>query len=163
VKANRQIPERLRRVWAASIWAPDAIPADEYKFRNLKRVMFPVIDVLFVLGGLSAAAYGVPAISEFFTNETVDLYAYTLSTVAFVCFLGVAFPRLWPLEVMAKSALLGLNALYFTALFILTAVGEGNRGFVVIIAAVAMCPIIWRINVLGSEWQERRLSEKADA
>lgn len=151
----------MRKLWAASIWAKGAIPADEYKFRNLKRVMFPIIDILFILGGLSAAAYGVPAISEFFDNTTVDLYAYTLSAVATACFIGVAFPRLWPLEVLAKSALLGLNALYFTALFILTAVGEGNRGFVVIIAAVAMCPIIWRINVLGSEWQERRLIAKA--
>lgn len=27
----------LRRLWRASIWAPDAIPADEWKYRNLKR------------------------------------------------------------------------------------------------------------------------------
>lgn len=147
----------MRRIYNASIWAHDAIPTSEWKYRNLKRVMFPAIDFLFILGGLSAAKYGVPAISEFFPDMFVDLFAYTLSVVAFTCLIGVLFPRLWPLEVGGKSALLGLMVGYFVALFMLTAAGEGNRGFVLLVAAVALCPIVWRLSLLGSEWQERRL------
>jgi hypothetical protein len=150
----------MRRILALSIWAADAIPADEWKYRNLKRVMFPVIDFLFILGGFSAARYGIPAISEFFPDPVVDLFAYALSAVAFGCLLGVAFPRLWALEALAKSALLSLITGYVAALFLLTAVGEGNRGFVLIIAAVALCPVVWRLTMLGGEWQDRRLAAK---
>jgi hypothetical protein len=152
----------VRRLLSHTVWAPDAIAPEDYEHRNLTRVMFPVIDVLFFYCGLNASWFGVPAISEFFADHTVDLYAYSLAAVSVACLVGVAFPALWALEILAKSALLSLVSLYFLALFILTAVGEGNRGFVVGIAAVAMCPVIWRINQLGSQWQKRRLAAKAE-
>jgi len=152
----------MRRIWQATIWAKGAIPPEDYPNRNQKRVMYPFIDIVFVLAGFSAARYGVPAISEFFTDSTVDLFAYSIAGAGFACLLGIGFPRLWPLEILAKSALLSLNVLYFVALFMLTAVGEGNRGYVVCIAAVAIAPIVWRITQLSSEWQKRRLSQKAD-
>lgn len=150
----------MRKLFLLSIWAPDAIPADEWKYRNLKRVMFPVIDFIFILGGISAAYYGVPAISEFFPELVVNSFSALLCTTAFICFLGVSFPRQWRLEILGKTILFGLIVGYITALFILTAVGEGNRGFVLAIALVAICPIAWRLTLLGSEWQERRLAAR---
>lgn len=150
----------MRRIYAASIWAHDAIPASEWKYRNLKRIMFPVIDFLFILGGFSAARYGVPAISEFFPDPVVDAFSYALSFVALACFVGVLFPQLWQIEIAGKIALLTLMTGYFVSLLLLTAAGEGNRGFVLLVAAVALCPIVWRLSLLGSEWQTRRLTRK---
>lgn len=147
----------MRGLYAKSIWAHDAIPPAEWKYRNLKRVMFPVIDFLFILGGFSAARYGVPAISEFFPDLVVDLFSYALSLVAAVCFIGVLFPRLWPMEIAGKVTLLTLMTGYFVSLLLLTAAGEGNRGFVLIVAAIALCPIVWRLSLLATEWQTRRL------
>ena len=151
----------MKRILAASIWAHDSVPQSEYKYRNLKRVMFPAIDILVILAGFSAARFGIPAISEFFPDAFVDVFSYVLAAVGVACFIGIAFPHLWLLEILAKSSLLGLMTSYVVSLFMLTAVGEGNRGFVLLIAAIAMCAPIWRVTLLGGEWQERRLTEKA--
>lgn len=148
----------FKHLFAASIWAAGAIPPEEWKYRNLKRVTLPFIDFMFILGGISAARYGVPAISEFFADFVVDLFSYTLSLVAFLCLLGVSFPRLWGLEAIAKSALVGLMGGYVVSLFLLTAAGEGNRGFVLIVAVVTLALPLWRLSLLGAEWQERRLT-----
>lgn len=150
----------MRKLLAASIWAHDAIPIEEWKYRNLKRVMFPVMDLLLVLAGLSAAKYGIPAISEFFPDHIVDLFAYVMVFAALGCLIGVSFPRLWPIEISGKSVILGLIVGYIASLLILTAVGEDSRGFVLTIACIAICPIVWRITLLGSEWQDRVLAAK---
>lgn len=149
----------FKRLFAASIWAHSAVPPEEWKYRNLKRITLPFIDFMFILGGISAARYGVPAISEFFDDMVVDAFSYSLSFVAFLCLLGVSFPRLWGLEAIAKSALIGLMGGYVVSLFLLTAVGEGNRGFVLIVATVALALPVWRLSLLGAEWQERRLTD----
>lgn len=150
----------MRTLLENSIWAHDAIPADEWKYRNLKRVMFPVIDLLFFLAGIIAAADGVPAISEFFPDDVVDTYSLLLSFVALICLVGVAFPSLWGLEIFGKSILFGLMVGYSAALLLLAVEGTTNRSFVAIVSLVALCPIVWRLSLLGSEWQARRLSIK---
>lgn len=150
----------FKRLFAASIWAAGAVPPEEWKYRNLKRITLPFIDFMFILGGISAARYGVPAISEFFDDFVVDLFSYALSTIAFLCLLGVSFPKLWGLEAVAKSAIVGLMGGYVVALFMLTAVGEGNRGFVFTVAVVAMALPVWRLSLLGAEWQERRMTDR---
>jgi len=150
----------MKKLYLASIWAPNAIPPDEWKYRNMKRVMFPAIDVLFFIAGLSAARYGVPAISEFFPDVVVDLFAYVLSVAGIVCLLGVSFPKLWPVEIGGKAVILSLMVGYIVSLFILTSVGEGNRGFVLLIATISICGVLWRVSLLGAEWQVRRLVQE---
>lgn len=147
----------MKFLYRYSIWAPNAIPAEEWKYRNLKRVMFPVIDLLYLLAGLSAARRGVPAISEIYPEPVVTFFSYLLCLSAFVCLIGVSFPRLWAFEIAGKSILLGLMFGYFIALLLLTFTQVGNRDFVLFVAGVAVCPIIWRLSLLGSEWQNRRM------
>src|SRR6187402_1295973 len=98
----------MRRLWRSTIWAQGAIPAIEWKYRSLKRVWLPLVDVLFILGGLSAVEFGVPAINEFFPDGMVDLWGVMLAAVAAVCLVGVAFVRLWWLEATAKCLLLSV-------------------------------------------------------
>ena len=156
----------MRTLYEASIWAPGTIPVEEWKYRNLKRVMFPAVDVLLILGGFSAARYGIPAISEFYPDLFVDIFAYVMSFCALVALVGVSFPRLWAVEIAGKAAVFGLIVGYITSLFILTLEDKGDsdsRGFVLIIAMIAVCPIVWRLSLLGSEWQARVLARKAAA
>lgn len=156
----------MRTIYEASIWAPGAIPAEEWKYRNLKRIMFPVLDTLMFLGGLVAARYGIHAIGEFYPDIFVDIFSYILSAAAFVCIVGSSFPRLWAIEIAGRAAVFGLIVGYIAALVILMvdggALGEA-RGFALFIAAIAVCPIIWRLSLLASEWQARVLVLKAIA
>ena len=147
----------FRKIYQESIWSHGRIPPEEWKYRNLKRVMFPVIDVLFIIAGFTALKHGVPAIDAIFPEPVVDIFGYAVSFCATVCLIGVSFPKLWTLEIFGKTTLLGVMTCYFLSLFVLTFSGDYDRGFVLLIAAVAMAPIVWRITLLGSEWQYRRL------
>lgn len=140
-----------------SIWSKTAIPAEEWKYRNVKRVLFPLIDFILFLGGFSAAYFGVPAISEFFPRAIVDTFSTLLSVAALLAFIGVVFPRLWGLEIVANAIVLGLTVGYYVALVILTVNGQGRGGFILAIASIALAVIIWRLSMLGDEWQERRV------
>lgn len=136
----------MRRLWRQTIWARDAIPLNERKYRSLKRIWLPIVDLLYILGGLSAARYGVPAINEFFTDEVV-------------CLVGVAFVRLWWLEIAGKCVLLGQMATYVTALVILTRAGDDQRGFVFVIATIATVPLLIRLTIVADEWADRRAAK----
>lgn len=153
----------MRKLYLASIWAPDAIPIEEWKYRNLKRIMFPVVDLLFVLAGIAAVREGVPAINEFFPGYIVTAFSYLLILAGFVCLIGVSFPRLWPVEIAGKSVLLGLITGFILSLFILICFGESQRGFAFAIACVSICPIYWRLTLLGNEWQSRIQTRKLAA
>jgi len=150
----------MRGLWRATIWAKGAIPVEEWKYRSLKRVWLPIVDLLFILGGLSAVRFGVPAINNFFPDDVVNLWGYTLAAVAVVCLVGVAFVRLWWLEAAAKCVLLGLMAMYIVALLTLTRAGESNRGFVFVIATIAIIILMVRLSIIGSEWSERRARKR---
>lgn len=115
------------------------------------------MDLMFFFGGLVAAVNGVPAISEFFPNDVVKFFAYLFSCAALICLAGVSFPRLWAFEILGKSILLGLMTAYLVSLLFLTAGNVGNRGFVLFVTAATILPIVWKLSILGSEWQARRL------
>ena len=146
----------MRKLYLNSIWAPGAIPLNEWKYRNLKRVMFPIVDFFFFFAGISATRHGVPAISEFFPNVVVDSFAILLSASALVCFIGVAFPKLWGLEMGGKAVIIGLMVGFISSILILTLSGDTSKVFVLIVASIAVCPVVWRISLLGTEWQDRR-------
>lgn len=146
----------MKTLFSKTVWAPGAIRISEWKYRHIKWVMLPLIDLLLFIAGLSAVFGGAPAISAFFPNELVNVYGCSLSLVALACFIGVAFPRLWPLELVGRSILLGLVTGYTISLIVLALNGDMIRSFVSYFALVAMSPIVWRISLLGSEWQARK-------
>jgi hypothetical protein len=153
----------MKKLYLASIWAPGAIPAEEWKYRNLKRVMFPIVDLLFFIAGLTAATNGIRSVDTFFSNNSVTTFSYIMSIAALICLVGVSFPKYWGLEMFGKSILLGLMVGYISALIILTFSGHPlTSAFTFIIASIAICQIIWRVTLLGSEWQDRKLSHKVD-
>lgn len=149
----------MKKLLAVSIWGSETIPAEEWPFRNLKRIVFPVIDVLFFVAGLAAVNYGVQALNGFFPGPMVVLFSSLFCFAALICFIGIALPFLWPLEMLGKSILTGLMAGYImTAIFDTVLMGR-DHVFDIVIAAIAITPVLWRISLLGAEWQVRRLQD----
>lgn len=141
-----------------SVWATGAIPPEEWKYRNLKRVVFPGIDLVLTAAGLTAFTRGIPAITEFYPVWVTTILASVLTTAGVVSFLGVSFPKLWPMELVGKVILLGILVIYFASLFVLTFfANDDSRSFVMYIALGFIIPIGWRMGIAGVEWQERRL------
>lgn len=146
----------MKRLWHASIWAPGGIPVEEWKYRNLKRVVLPIFDLLVILAGFYGAKYGVPAVEEFYPASMIDTVSHTFATVGLLCLVAVAFPRLWLMEVVAKSLVIGLLAAYVLSLALLTADGDSTRGFVSVIAVMGLLLPSWRLGILGTERRDRR-------
>jgi hypothetical protein len=147
--------ELRRRLLKNTIWAADAIPPDEWKYRGFKRVLLPVYDVLLILVGVGAETLGVPAVGEFFSAVVIDIVAIAFALAGFLCLVGVSFPKMWALEAAAKSVCLGLLSAYVTTLLVLTADGDPARGVVTIIATAMMLVPIYRLSLLGAERRAR--------
>lgn len=146
----------LARVFAASIWAPGAIPADEWKFRNLKRVWLPAYDVVAILAGVVATVQGSPLLNRLFTEPVVNCLGAGMSLVALVCLIGVAFPRLWVVEFVGKVLLVGIIAAYAATIF-LFASNPNPNDFIVLMLAFSLPFPLSRLNLLGEEIKERRV------
>lgn len=152
----------MSRILQHTIWARGAVPPEEYKYRNLKRVWLPLYDALLVWAGLVAARYGVPALDAKLSDAASDAAGLTLSGVALLCLLGVVIPRLWRLEVAAKTVLLTILFGYFSVLRTLdTELGTDARAFVSVIALVACIPILIRFNMLAEESRQRTTDQTA--
>lgn len=72
----------IRALWRASIWHPDAIPPDEWKWRSLKRVWLPVYDLIAICAGIWAALYGSPVLHALFHKPVIDALGVMLAVVA---------------------------------------------------------------------------------
>lgn len=139
-----------------SIWHPEAIAEEEFKYRNLKRVWLPLFDLLSVLVGLLGVAYGSATLNRLYDPWVIDTMGYIFISSALVALIGVAFPRLWLPEVMGKLSMLGLLGAYSTAIWVSFFQGNVESGFV---AAMLMYPILFpflRLDILGEEIKQRR-------
>lgn len=128
----------------------------EWKYRNLKRILLPTVDVLFIAGGILGARNGIPAIDDIYPPWVADLGGYVFSLCGLVALLGVAFPRLWLLEVWAKSAILSMTAGYLVALLFATFGGRPQSSYVMSMAGVALAVVAWRLSILSYEARERK-------
>lgn len=149
------VRQRARELGAATIWAKGAIPADEFKYRNLKRIWLPFFDICVIVGGLVGSVNGIPAVEEFFPVGLTDTLSLTFAALGLFCLIGVAFPSLWRLESFAKSSVIGLLIGYVFALVFLVSGGDPARGFVSVIAIMACIVPAFRLGILGYEKRER--------
>jgi hypothetical protein len=145
------IHQRAVWLWRQSIWHPDALPATEWKYRHIKRLWLPLYDLGIVALAVCGLVFGSPAIEELFPLALLHGVSIGVGAAGVACFVGVAFPRLWLLEVMAKSLVVGVLFIYAATLFRLTADGDPTRGFASIIALLAMGPPLIRMSILRGE------------
>lgn len=138
----------------ASIWHPDAIPPDEWKYRNLKRVWLPLYDLIAVYCGLTAFTWGSPILNRLFHGSLVDALSAAMIASAMVCLIGVAFPALWRVELVGKILLVGLVAGYVTSILLFSH-NPGPNLFVVGMLTFGLPLAFFRLNLLGEEIKER--------
>jgi hypothetical protein len=153
----------MRALWRASIWHPDALPEAD-KYRSLKRVWLPVYDVIAVLAGITAALYGSRLLDRLYGDLTDAIGAF-FAVIALVCLAGVAFPRLWAVELAGKSILIGMVIAYATAIVVSPspeqlAAKEAPSWFITVMLLLPLPLPIFRIELLVTEWADRRAVER---
>ncbi len=151
------------RLFRASIWHPDSIPLLEQKYAGMKRVMWPLVDGLYVYIGVVAGLFGAPSINAVFGDGTSRTLCFLFAVVSFAAFLGVAFMRLWLLETIAKVILVGGH------LALLASVGSAafgldslSRLYLTGFIAVSLAWIVYRLYILRRERVEREAGEPED-
>lgn len=154
----------MRQLLAHSIWARDAIPLTEWKYRNLKRVWLPLYDVLAVWAGINALAYGSRLLNRVLGTHAVDAVGAGFAVVAFVCLLGIAFPRLWLVEIIGKLVMVGMIIAYMAAIILYPSMpAEAPNWFIVAMLAFGLPLACFRLSMLGEEWKDRRAGPEEGA
>lgn len=146
----------MRGLFRATIWAPGAIPITEGELaRDVKRWVLPTIDGILIVGSLLAVFNGLPSFAIFYNAVVSHVSALSVLSFSIGCLVGVSFPRLWWLELIAKCGLAFVLITYAVLLFGRVLVGDSTGGFVsAVSAALAVVPV-WRIVWLGREFRRR--------
>lgn len=161
---SRQAFAATVRIVRASIWHPLAIGPLEQKYRSLKRVWLPLYDVVAMLAGITAVMYGSRLLDRLYGDFT-DVIGGFFTLVAFVCLLGVAFPRLWAVEIVGKSILIGMVIAYATAIVLSPspeqlAAKEAPSWFITVMLLLPLPLPLFRLELLATEWADRRAVER---
>lgn len=147
----------LARLWRRSIWHPDSIPPEEWKYRWLKRVWLPIYDLFAIAAGFWAAAFGSPILYRLLGDGiAVDILGMMFAFVGTLCFLGIAFPSLYRIEIFGKILLIGMLGAYAAAIALFNANGDTTSWFVAFVVLMTLPLPFFRLNLLGEEIKERR-------
>ncbi|WP_425836925.1 hypothetical protein [Microbacterium sp. PA5] len=147
----------VRALWRASIWHPDAIPADEGEIaRDVKRYLLPVIDILMIIGAFRGIHGGMPTFALVFNDTASYVGALAVLVFAAGCLLGVSFPALWVLELVSKCGLGFILATYGVLLMVAAAGEYPARGIVAGTSSGLATVVVWRVFWLTREWRRRR-------
>jgi hypothetical protein len=101
----------------------------------LHKTTYFIFDILLILGGGAGLTLGLPAVNEFFSRAFVQGASIALIVLAIVALIGL-LRDVWLAELIAKSGIIGWFALYMGSVLVLTARGDEDRGFVIILAAL---------------------------
>lgn len=153
----------MRRLWRATIWHPDALPPDEWKYRSIKRVWLPIYDLIVIGAGLWATAFGSPLLHRLFPEDVIDLAGMGFAVAGMVCLMGVIFPAFWKVELAGKLVVLLLLSVYGACVAIFPTQPNASSGFVVFILALGTLPPFIRLSILGEELKERRAERRLGA
>jgi hypothetical protein len=154
----------MRALWRATIWHRDAIPLHEQKYASLKRVWLPLYDFVAVLAGVAAIVWGSRLLDRLYGSFTDPIGGF-FTLVALVCLAGVAFPRLWAVELAGKFVLVGMICAYIAAIIVSPSpeqllAQEAPSWFVVAMLGLNLWLPFWRIENLTTEWADRRADER---
>jgi len=150
----------LRRLWRASIWHPEAVPAIEgQSSRELKRYVLPSFDALIIGMGVAGVLLGMPSFSVLYDEQVAYASGWVLLIGGLLAFTGCMFPRLWVLEATGKLLMLPVIGGYATALWVLTFAGEGDRWIVATAVSSMLALPVWTLARLGRERRGRQLAQ----
>ena len=146
----------LQRVYRQTIWHPDAVEDDSFKYRNLRRIWLPLFDALSIWIGFLAVQYGSTSLNKMFPGVVVDVAGTIFTLAATLALVGVVFPRLFLAEIVGKVVMVSLLGTYSVIVWASFLAGEVQSGFV---AGMLMLPLILPFAVLqirGEEIKQRK-------
>lgn len=147
----------LRRLAAASVWASDGVSAHDWRFRGIFTWVLPLTDVFFMMFGLVGWWQGVGTVREATSPTEQGWWSLALAMCATLALVGVSFPRLWLLELIAKILLIAAVVFYIVILFSRGTVNPQVTATAGLIMILVLLPI-WRVGDLSGTvpWLRRR-------
>ena len=145
----------LERIFRASVWSSDGVRPEDRRFRGIFRYVLPLTDVLFCYFGLVGFVNGLRSVQETI-GGLQSWWSLGIAVSALMALVGVAFPRLWALEVAGKIPLIVLVSLYAWVLL-----GRGLHDPKIVatsglIFILILLPV-WRVADLGfAAWAAKR-------
>lgn len=142
----------IAALWRRSIWAPGAIPKNEWEYRNIKRMLLPGIYFTMSVVGLLAGYLGIPALQELFHFPWATITSLVIAVVSLATFFGEVFPKLWKIESIGGSIMFGALCAYVVAILVLVLFNHDfERAYVGVLAIVPASIILWRLYQLKEE------------
>jgi hypothetical protein len=138
----------MRRIFQATVWAPGGVPAASYRFRGIFRWVLPLTDILFLWFGYVGFLLTVSSVEQEAGREWQDMWSAGLALSALFCFIGIAFPKLWPVELIAKMFLIG-HVLFYVSLQLSRILDPEVSAFSGLILILVLTPI-WRFTDLSA-------------
>lgn len=153
----------LRRLYAQTVWHRDGIPAEDWKYRRLVQLWLPLYDVIAVATGLFGLLYGSPLLNKLFNEDVTNIVTGLFVIVATAALMTVIFPALWPAEIAAKVALVGLVTAYIFTILVYGSPGPSGAPnlFVAGMLAFGLPLALFRLDLLGQDILERRMVDVA--
>ena len=135
----------LRRIARASVWARDGVRAEDWRFRGLFRFVLPATDVFFLWFGFVGWQNGIVSVQQEASPTWQTWWSAGIAVAALIALVGVAFPRLWWVELVGKIPLISLVSVYIFILFARGPLVAATGGLVCILILLP----IWRVGDLG--------------
>jgi len=151
----------VKWLYEQSVWHPDAIEPEDFKYRNQRRVYLPLFDVIGVIIGILAIAYGSTILNEAYDPALIDAVGFAFMGASIAALTGVAFPRLWLMEIISKIFMMTLLGTYSITIWISFFQGQVFSGFVAAILVLPLITPLSRLDTLAEEIKQRRVVEEA--
>jgi hypothetical protein len=100
---------------ARTVWAHNALPNVQKRFRNVIRVLYPLLDVIFIFVGVTSVLVASNALQSFLLSWYQLIWAALLTGSSVLALWGVSFKR-GHLEARGKIVMAFLFAIYIFAL-----------------------------------------------
>ena len=153
------------RILRGTIWKKGALDHEPKKYRSLWRVWLPLYDIIAIFAGIFAVTHGSRTLDRIF-GTFLDPLGVLFAVVALICLIGVSFPKLWKLETIGKSLLVGIISAYvYCILFIPSqeqlSYAEAPSYFVACMLLIGLPLPLFRLNQLAEEQFDRRVQARA--
>lgn len=102
----------LRRAFSTTVWAREGVSAADWRYRGLYRFVLPMTDLFFAYFGVVGWLNGVLSVRDAAGHTFNTWWSGCIAITALVALIGVSFPRLWAMEMLAKIGLVGLVFTY---------------------------------------------------
>jgi hypothetical protein len=155
----------VARLWAAfiarTVWAPDALPRVQARFRWIFRVLLPVVDVVFILFGVVGFIIGSRVVETYTLHWYNAFWSATIGLAAIMALVGVVMMFDW-VEMLAKLVLV-VSVVWYTVLLAVSAADDSPSALLSIIVAVGfgLVPVARILDLIGEIARSQLVREHA--